>query len=103
MRKAGPFDDLAVLTSHLEREAKGYDDDIKRAIGDCGQFVNRALEETDVARDEEYIRELSDALGTWVLLNLYERCPSLEESQPARAIGRLAVFSFDSWWDEAIG
>ena len=62
------------------------------AVLDCKQFVRRTLDASD---------EMSpaDALGLWILWNLFQRKPSNEEARSAPVIGRTVASALQDWWN----
>ncbi len=68
------------------------------AFADCQHFVENSLKS---ASDEQVDIITADAIGMWLLCNLYGRFPSMEESGPARPLGGLLLDTFADWWVEA--
>ncbi len=67
------------------------------AFADCQQFVENSL---NSARDEQIELTAADAIGMWLLCNLYGRFPSPEESAAARPLGGFLLDTFAEWWVE---
>jgi len=78
--------------------------DAPAAVEDCRRFVDRTHD--DLAALPEYKTKpeflFLDALGSWVVWNLFGHTPSTaEERQLVRVMGGMLVHSFMHWWKEA--
>ncbi len=96
LRDRAPSDRFVQLVVRICKELDGWNKIGSKALEDCRGFIERSSqgkkgESVDVSRE--------DALGVWVLWNLYGRCPTHEESKPARAIGGMLGHTFSAWWD----
>lgn len=93
LRERVTADGFMRLFSRVCRELDRYDPIGSRALEDCIAFIERSV--TSAAEPRV---SAEDALGMWVLWNLYGRFPTLEESAPASAIGGLLSHTFSEWW-----
>lgn len=93
----------SVLCSIVNTELNAWNRNGQRALEDCTNFVNRTAQR--LVSDEGHKQRTedkfayTDALGMWVLWNLYGRKTSYEKARPARAIGGVAFTSMASYWD----
>lgn len=72
------------------------------AIEDCTQFVDRTYDGLQTLPEYKAHPEFlfSDALGAWVIWNLFDHAPaSAEEGQLTRVIGAMLVHTFKPWWE----
>lgn len=82
----------------IDKKVNEWRPDGLRSLADCGKFVENSLKGIPLKRESQAFQErFQDALGMWVLWNLYHRAPTLEEARPARAIGSMAA-EFLYWW-----
>lgn len=78
--------------------------DAPDAVEDCRLFVDRTYEGIATLPESKTNPQFlfSDALGSWVVWNLYRRAPSApEERQLIRILGGMLVHSFMYWWKRA--
>lgn len=67
-------------------------------LADCAAFGNEALQ--DPSRFDDPQEELGNAIGIWILWNLYGRAPMFDEAAPAKTIGGMLFSTFGTWWDD---
>lgn len=73
---------------------------------DCKSFFDRAYDdlEKDAAYQDHPEFLGSDAIGGWIVWNLFGRAPeSAEESGLVRALGAIVARSFFDWWSREPG
>ena len=88
-----------LLCSSIFLEINKWNPRGAEAVIDCKNFVYRTVKGcTELGVNVKYLPE--DSLGMWLLWNLFQRWPSLEETQAARAIGIVLAAPFADWWDE---
>lgn len=75
----------------VEKELVQWNTNGPTVLVDCGEFVRRTL------RDAENVTP-EDALGAWLLWNLYGRAPTRAEAQLTATLGRFLDASFAAWW-----
>ena len=91
-----PEEKAVRLFNQICKELDEWDVNGSRALEDCRAFIARSLQGSPGQHSDVTPK---DALGMWVLWNIYGRCPSDEEAKPARAIGGMLEHAFSSWWD----
>ena len=75
--------------------------DFIEACEDCRIFVDRTYDGLAVAKEGQNNKQFlfSDAIGSWIVWNLFEHAPSSEdETSLIRPIGMFIVHSFFNWW-----
>ena len=86
----------------IDEELQNWDERASAALRDCDEFMERSLPERppegEIAGDIKFA--FADALGSWVLWNIYGRAPSDEEFKPVRVLGGLLQSAFYDWWSE---
>jgi len=88
---------FARLLPRIRQQLDGWDTESPAALDDCRAFITRSLQGNGLPDSPQHV-SIVDASGIWVLWNLFGRCPSYEESRPARAIGRMLQATFAGWW-----
>ena len=89
---------FAELLPRLREQLDAWDPQASAALEDCRAFITRSLQ-GKLSQGDPGHPTITDALGMWILWNLYGRCPSYEESAPARTIGGMLEQAFAGWWD----
>lgn len=74
------------------------DVDSIRAFEDCKYFFEKEYDRlTGVGHEAAYVA--SDAIGLWIVWNLFKRQPkSKEEIELVRIIGAVVTHNFFNWW-----
>ena len=89
---------FAQLLPRIREDLDAWDEQGSTALEDCRAFIARSLVGNPVHGQPGHV-EMTDALGMWILWNLYGRCPSNAESAPARTIGKMLQATFAGWWE----
>ncbi|OGP95205.1 MAG: hypothetical protein A2157_06590 [Deltaproteobacteria bacterium RBG_16_47_11] len=74
--------------------------DAPEAVEDCRRFVDRTYEGLATLPESKTNAQFlfSDALGSWIVWNLFRRAPSTpEERQLIRVLGGMLIHSFMYW------
>jgi hypothetical protein len=91
--------DKDVLLDKIKSVAVEMYPDFVEACEDCRKFVDRTYDGLvkEYQGNEQFL--FSDALGTWVVWNLFEHASSSgDERKLIRSIGVFLIHSFFSWW-----
>jgi hypothetical protein len=89
---------FAQLLPRIVQELDAWDEQGSPALEDCRAFIARSLAGNPAQRQPGHVA-IADALGMWILWNLYGHCPSYAESAPARTIGKMLQATFAAWWE----
>lgn len=91
-------EEFALYFDRICKDLDAWNPNASRALEDCREFTSRVINESKYpelqSRDPH---GAFDALGLWVLWNLYRRAPTGSEWDPARAIGVL-LSAFCDWF-----
>jgi hypothetical protein len=85
----------------VTKEAIRRDPKIVEAIDDCRVFVDRTYDALSKGPNYETNQQFlfSDALGGWIVWNLFGHAPETEEEgRMVRVIGATVTHTFYSWW-----
>lgn len=90
------------LLDIVMNEALQWNTHSAEAFDDCRVFVDRSYDA--VARnlpvDTDRSYHFSDALGSWIVWNLFNHAASSDEEwQMVRVLGGAVVHEFYSWWE----
>lgn len=85
-----PLDDQRSVSEAVAQELRSWNSQGYAALTDFIGFMKRSV---DGGID------LPDAIGTWVIWNLKQGCPSQQELGLARPMGIFLVKAFAQWWD----
>ena len=97
-------DDKEALRDRISVAAVEIYPDFVEACEDCRIFVDRTYEGLAVAEEYRNNKQFlfSDAIGSWIVLNLLDHAPSNEdEAGIIRSIGIFVVNSFFYWWKKS--
>ena len=89
------------LLDLVTKEAVRWDSRAVEALDNCRIFVDRTYDalshDPNHAADQQFL--FSDALGGWIVWNLFDHAPSTEEERRmTRVLGATVTHSFYSWW-----
>jgi hypothetical protein len=92
-----------ILMDIVAKKLDAWDPDGIRAFEDCKQLFeteyNRLSHLSEYQQDNHFLS--SDALGIWIVLNIFERQPpSEDEINLVRVIGAAVTHAFFNWWQK---
>jgi hypothetical protein len=97
LAKSVPDETFRAVGAGVFKKLDKWNPDGSRGFDDCQKFVERSLRSSGATRNDVMIE---DAIGMWLLWNLYGRAPTVEESAPARPLGGFLLHTFQNWWVE---